>query len=245
MTHKAILENFSTRWIERSVREEIEGLVFQAKCYRNLDSPEKELNYILEKLLLRWNHVEQSEDLNALYKAQTRIALATYLHVNGYQDEKLTEQTVAHLTQMKNDDFGLMPSHQYKKVDKAIELLTSPPKYKKTKPGYKASITQFRKGDVIAIQHLDKYYVAVCSRVNYVNESPSLRIVNQVFDSKPKLEDIQFEFIKDAYIVSTLNYLPDIAHQYFLIGHTEVEENKGGIVCDFFKVLEDLSKIKF
>ncbi|WP_282081566.1 hypothetical protein [Aquimarina algiphila] len=249
MTHKVILDNFSLDWLSRSIDEELGLLIFNAKCSRSLETPDKELDYILENFInLRWVNVFESTELSEKYKYQTYITIATILNKYGYKNDALYGKAIEGLKMFKDDKFGLLPSHQYKKAEKAIELLSSEVKYHTKKPTYKKTITQFRVGDVLSIKIGNVYTVVVVKKIDRINETPILEVYNAKFDKKPSLDDLKNVGLVDGqYFVSKLNYLPDMAHQIELIDTISTNyEFKGypvGNVFDFIKRLVAINEL--
>ena len=243
MTHKSILENFSFRFLVRALEEELGAILFRAKCYRHLKTPEEELNYILEQLLPRWNIMFDSKDFSEVYKYNTYITMATYLNNYGYQNDGITKKAVAGLTKLKNDEFGLLPAHQYKKAEKAIALLEAPVAYHTKKPGYKATVTQFRQGDVLSIKCKGFYYAAIINEVTDVYESVSVCTYEKIFEDEPTLSDLQnIPFLKDIHSISNLNYIQDPAGQFKLIENIKWEPIKYSLIAS--KIDEYLNDLK-
>ena len=247
MTHKGILENFSFRFLTRVLGEEIGTLVFKAKCYRHLKTPEEELNYILEHLMLRWNTVYNSKNYSDLYKYNTYITIATYLNKYGYKDKHSTKKAIEGLTKLKNDEFGLLPKHQYKKAEQAITFLSLPVHYRTKKPGFIETVTQFRKGDLFSIKFEGYYCAAIINNVQNIYESVEVYTFEKVFVNEPTISDLKdLSFLKDKHSIATLNYINDPAGQFKLIENTEWETQKHSlIISDIYSYLNDLKVCKF
>lgn len=246
MTHSVILNNFSLPWLVRAIEEELGKLVFMAKCYRNLTTPEQELAYILERFIpLRWRYVFDAKDASEQYKYQVYITIAVFLNKYGYQDEYITQKAITGLKMFKENAFGMMPSHQYKKAEKAMLFLKETVAYHTKKPGYKATITQYRAGDVLAIKIGEVYAVAVVVAIQCINETPVLEVYKGTFTTKPSLTDLSNlgPVVEAHYMVGNLNYLPDMAHQISCIGSIAVDfKFKGGPYYEVFEFLEMLYK---
>ncbi len=249
MTHKVILDNFSLDWLSRSIEEELGLLIISAKCSQSLENPCQELDYILEKLIpLRWINVFESNELSEKYKYQTYITIATILNKYGYKNDTLYAKAIEGLRMYKDDKFDLLPSHQYKKAEKAIELLSSEVRYHTKKPTYKKTITQFRVGDVLSIKVGNAYTATIVKKIDRVNETPILEVYKAKFDKKPSLDDLRNVKLVDAlYFVSKLNYLPDLAHQIELIENIptnyEFKSYPVGNIFDFIKSLIAINDI--
>ncbi|MGB0908099.1 MAG: hypothetical protein ACPGVT_11445 [Maricaulaceae bacterium] len=245
MTLKGILDNFSRRFLVRILDEELSQIVFVAKCYRNLDTPAKELAFILENVMPRWNTALKDESLGPVYTSQIYITLAAYLRKFGYADPFITASAIEGLRKFEGDEYGFMPSHQYKKAVKAIELLSAPAEYHTKKPGHKATVTQYRAGDRLSIRLGDKYAAAYVTEVTDVYEALLMAVYDNLFDAKPTAKDLAgIGWTGEAYRVSNLNYNPDPAGQFDLIGNTPdlYEEKTGWIGSDIYSFLSSAAK---
>lgn len=245
MTLKGILDNFSRRFLARALEEEMSRIVFQAKCYRNLDTPEKEQTYILENVMARWNTALENVDTSPVYKSHIYITLAAYLQKFGYADAVITQAAIDGLRKFEADEYGFMPSHQYKKALKAIEVLSAPTEYHTKKPGYKATVTQYRAGDVMSLQFGQAYAAAYVIDVSDIYEALNVAVYNKAFDAKPTLDNLKGVGWHDrAYHISNLNYNPDPAGQIELIATLpDLYDGKSVLVgSDIYSFLRDTAE---
>lgn len=242
MTHNSILNNFSFRFLVRAINEELGQIVFKAKCYQHLKTTEDELNYILKRLMPRWNVMFNSNAFSELYKANTYITIATYLNKYGYQDDYITQKAIEGLAKIKNDDFGFLPSHQYKKAAQAIAFLKAPVTYHKRKPQIKATVTQYRKGDLFAI-HFNGYYCAgIINSVEDIYERVSVLTYEKVFENEPNINELKnVPFLKNKHSIVNLNYIIDPAGQFKLLDNIPWKTQQHSfIISDIDDYLTDL-----
>ncbi len=229
MTHEALLNNFSLRWLRRAIESELLEIIAGVSRTDN----EKQLEYVVKYFLrLRWNCVfdAHEQEVSKEYKNKAYITIAIYLHKYGLYYAPINERAIEALQSLLKDENGLMPKHMYKKAEFAISLLQSKPTHKPKKVSntvhvYKRELTQFRVGDVFSIQlENKKFAVAVVKHIEGFNEIPVVEAYQEQFDEKPELKLLEGKVLgPEQWMVSNLVNIPDLSNQMKLVGTMEVD----------------------
>ncbi|TEB40878.1 hypothetical protein D0809_28365, partial [Flavobacterium circumlabens] len=80
MKHLQILDKLAAKHLVQSIDEDLARLTFYAMCYEKNDI-DKQLSYILPKLLNRWNCIlNANHNISEIYKQKAVLALNILLH---------------------------------------------------------------------------------------------------------------------------------------------------------------------
>jgi hypothetical protein len=228
MKHQQILEKLAAKHLAESITEDVSRLMTYAMAYEKHGSISSRLQYVLPKLLLRWECVlnATSREVSDIYKQKTAVALAVVLHQYGCADAAITDSAVKAIDSL---NAGVVLSDDFARKSEAIKtFLLTPPIPLKRKPGLPELITFYRPKDVVAIQLEKRFYIAYIHELTGPNESPILEFCDVVFDKSPTLEDIKGYKAKgqrfkdgttriERVAVCGMKHLPDLAYQIKLI----------------------------
>ena len=226
MTHQQVLDKLAAKHLVKSMDDDLATLIFYAMCYEKQDT-EKQLLYILPKLLNRWNCIlNDNNEVSAIYKKKTILALGMLLHKYGFADKDITSKALLSIDELNND--VVLDDQFFKKTEEIKELLTLSPIPLKRKPTVPESFTFYRNMDVISIQLKNRFYGAYVHQISGSNESPVIEFYNGIFDRIPtmnELEDLpaKGQLYKDGierislHSVYGMKHEPDPANQIQLI----------------------------
>lgn len=230
MTHQQILDKLAAKSLVQNIDEDLARLTAIAMRYAKHD---KEIaanltNYILPKMLLRWNCVLEADgsEVTINYKRKANVALAVMLHKYGLTDEIITEKAISAIDDLNNevvlgDDF-------FRKTAEIKTFINSKPTELKRIPSSPENITFYRPKDVISIQLGEQYFCAYIHGHERPNESPILEFYDKIFDSVPEIGELQNINAKgrmydsgiariSKFSVAGIKFLPDLANQIKLI----------------------------
>lgn len=225
MTHQQILDKLAAKHLVKSIDEDLARLTFTAMCYEK--DVEKQLSYLLPKLMNRWNCVLLGTgDIPNSYKQITIVALSVLLHKYGFQVDAINKTAINAIDLLNkgvvlSDDF-------FRKSEEIKQLILSQPTPLKRKPAVPDIITFYRKGDVISIQLENHYYVAYIHEISGANESPILEFYDGKFNKLPTVSEIESlpakgQMYNDGkehishFSVDGIKNQPDLAEQFQLI----------------------------
>jgi hypothetical protein len=259
MTHQQILDKLAAKHLTKSIDDDLATLTFYAMCYEK--DLEKQLSYILPKLLNRWNCVLNSSKISNNYKQKTTIALSVLLHKYGFKDDIINKRAIDAIDSL-NKEVVLSDDFFRKSEEIKLFILSSPTPLKR-KPSVPESVTFYRKGDVISIQLENYFYAAYIHSISGVNESPILEFYDGVFDKIPTWEELENLSAKgqlynsgieriSKFSVYGLKHEPDTANQIQLIkacvdtppANHHLEESVGlHSIIDLFKIQNDITNL--
>lgn len=226
MTHQQILDKLASKYLVKSIDEDLARLTFEAMCYEeNID---KQLSYILPKLLNRWNCILKADkSISDNYKNITFLALAILLNKYGFIDTGINNTAIKAIDELNknvalSDDF-------FMKSEEIKQFIFSTPLPLKRKPTVPESITFYRAKDVISIQLENRFYAAYIHKISGINESPIVEFYDKIFDKNPTLKELENLPAKGQlsagnvtricyFSISGMKYLPDLANQIQLVG---------------------------
>lgn len=261
MTHQQVLDKLAAKHLVKSIDDDLASLTFNAMCFEKQDT-NKQLLYILPKLLNRWNCVLKSdEEVSNIYKQKTVLALSILLHKYGFKDNDITSKAVSAIDELNinvvlSDDF-------FRKTEEIKKLLTSAPLPLKRKPAFVESITFYRKMNVISIQLENNFYGAYIHEISGVNESPILEFYDGVFDKIPSFNELKNlpakgQLYNDGterislHSVYGMKHQPDLANQIQLIracvdtppSNSHLKESIGlHTVSDLFEIQKTIKEM--
>ncbi|MGN7864654.1 hypothetical protein [Chryseobacterium sp. 22458] len=261
MTHQQILDKLSSKYLVKSIDEDVARLTYYAMCFEK--DHNSQFEYIFPKLMLRWNCVLNA-DKNTVtdhYRLITILALCIHLHKYGFADKDLTAEALKAIDKLNeavvlSDDF-------FRKSEEIKKIISSLPVPLKRKPSIPENITFYREKDVVSIQLGNRFYAAYIHRLTGVNESPVIEFYNGVFDKVPTIQELEKLNAKGRvyndgterishFSVSGMKFLPDLANQIKLISacveqkppHQHLEKSVGlYIVMDIFKLQDEIKSI--
>lgn len=216
MKHQNILNHLASRSMVRSMDEDFALSI--SRCHNPLDS-----------LLIRWNNIflANSENVSQNYRDKAIIAWVTLCHKYGVTNEPWLNDAFLAIDRL-NDDVVLSDKF-YHSSDKIKAFLQIPPTPLKRRPSVGEFITFFRKGDVIAINIDNRFFIAYVHQIIDNFEAPHIEFYEKVFDHLPTWEEVAplragtFYKYKDTiervsnYGVFGLKYVSDPANQVHLI----------------------------
>lgn len=261
MTHQQILDKLASKYLVKSIDEDLARLTYYAMCFEK--DYNNQFKYIFPKLMLRWNCVLNAgkEAVTDHYKQITLLGLCILLHKYGFADKDLTGKALQSIDQL-NDAVALSDDF-FRKSEEIKKIIQSVPVQLKRKPAIPESITFYREKDVISIQLDNKFYPAYIHKLTGVNESPVIEFYNGVFDKVPTIKEIETlnaigRIYNDGtervshFSVNGMKFLPDLANQIKLIGscveqkpsNKHLEKSIGlYTVNDLFQIQEDIRNI--
>jgi hypothetical protein len=222
MNHKQILTSLAARGLVKSIDEDLRTLIKKATLSKL--NHEKQLDYILPKLFLRWNCVLNIKSKKyELYKEKTWLALAVLLHQYGFSIDKITKNAIKSIDEI-NKKVALSDSF-FRKSNNIKTFLKTKPKPLTKAPNRPDEITFYRAEDIISFQLKNKFYIAYIHEICGINETPIIEFYDTVLNKLPSLEIIKKlkkangdQYKRAAkYYVSGIKYLPDPANQIHLI----------------------------
>lgn len=246
MTHQQILDKLAAKYLVKSIDEDLARLTFDAICYN--DDPNKQLTYILPKLLNRWNCILNAENTIAdNYKLTTVLALSILLHKYGFSDIDITNKAIKAIDKL-NKNIALKEDF-FRKSEEIKQFILSKPIPLKRKPTIPESITCFRAKDVISIQLEDRFYAAYIHEIRNGNSGFVLEFYDHIFNRLPTLKEVENLLAKGNdqifhFLVFGIRYQPDLANQIVLIGanvetkpsNIHLKDSKGTIVQNIFDI---------
>ncbi|WP_128414734.1 hypothetical protein [Flavobacterium sp. Root901] len=257
MTHQQILDKLAAKHLVKSIDDDLARLTFSAMCYQK--DMVSQLDYLLPKLLNRWNCALNAVEVSNNYKQITILALSVLLHKYGFKDETISKRAIAAVDLLNkevvlSDDF-------FRKSEEIKQFILSSPTPLKRKPSVPENITFYRQGDVISIELENHYYAAYIHEISDTNESPLLEFYDHVFDKVPTLRELEnlpakgqlFDGVMRIakFSVHGIKYNPDLANQIQLIAACvknppSVKHLKKAIVytiSDLFKIQNTIKSL--
>ncbi|CAC9976879.1 hypothetical protein [Flavobacterium panici] len=258
MTHQQILDKLAAKHLVKSIDDDLATVTFHAMCYEK--DTEKQLLYILPKLLNRWNCVLNASEISNKYKQKTILALSVLIHKYGFKDDTINKRAIEAID-LLNKEVALSDDF-FRKSEEIKQFILSSPAPLKRKPSIPESITFYRKGDVISIQLEDHFYAAYIHKISGANESPILEFYDGIFDKVPTWEELENLCAKgqiyndgieriSKFSVYGLKHEPDTANQIRLIkvsvdkpANDHLEESIGLYsVIDLFKLQHEIKNL--
>ncbi|MCL1918614.1 MAG: hypothetical protein FWG14_09925 [Peptococcaceae bacterium] len=230
MKHQQLLDKLAAKTLVKALDEDLARLVWRSMTGTHSATVESQLEYVLPKLLDRWNAVllASDEGVSPLYKAKTILAMVTLLHKYGFADPALTEQALVAIDEL-NEAVALSDEF-YRRSPMFKNELREAPTPLKRKPPYQDGMTFYRAEDVIALQLDGHYYAAYVRELAGTNECPVIEFYGHVFDHVPTINELvglPAQGYSDGTIarfsVSGIKYQPDPANQITLVGACSAE----------------------
>lgn len=263
MTHQQILDKLASKYLVQSIDEDLARLTYYAMCFDKNNYIDNQLNYILPRLMLRWDCIlfADKDAVTDNYKLITTLALCIQLHKYGFSSKDLAEKAIKAIDKLNNgvvlsDDF-------FRKSEEIKKVINSTPVQLKRKPTIPENVTFYREKDVVSIQLDNKFYSAYIHKLTETNGSPIIEFYNGVFDKMPTIKELdkltaKGEVYNDGiervshFSVSGMKFLPDLANQVKLIGSC-VEQKPSNLhleksiglyaIKDLFQLQNDIKNI--
>lgn len=228
--HSQLIDKLAAGRMPETLDADLARLVWRGMVDHGFGRVGSVLEYVLPRLLSRWNCVLEATDdeVSPLYRSKTWLALATLLHKYGLADPQITARALAAIDEL-NDAVALSDAF-FQRSEEFKKELQEAPKPLTRKPSVPDSITFYRARDVIGIQLDGRFYAAYVLECAYPNASPVIEFYDGVLDHLPRLEEVVglpargwfFKGGDGPYVrrlsVIGLKYEPDPANQITLIG---------------------------
>lgn len=265
MTHQQILDKLAAKALVQNIDEDLARLTGTAMRYAKHD---REIaanltNYILSKMLQRWNCILKADSSEVIinYKRKANIALALTLHKYGLTDEIIREKAIKAIDDLNNE--VVLDDDFFRKTAEIKTFINSKPTELKRIPSSPDNITFYRPKDVISIQLGKQYFCAYIHSHERPNESPVLEFYDKIFDSVPKIGELEKINAKgrmndsgvtriSKFSVAGIKFLPDLANQIKLIAacvevppfNTHLAESVGlYTITDVFGMQDDIDNL--